>query len=79
MIAPVTLADPVKRLVKTTSASFEVPVPTTPPFVRMPFTLSSVELFPLTRRIFAAGTAVPSSVTKLVGTVGGTGPAAELI
>lgn len=34
---------------------------------------------PITLRMFAAGTAVPESVTNDVGTDGGTGPAAKLL
>ena len=69
------VADPVIRLVKTTSTSFEVPVPTTPPFVMMPFVLFSVEFAPLTIRIWAKGTAFPFWVLNCSETDGGRLPA----
>lgn len=49
------------------------------PFVVIPLSLSSGESIPNTFKIFAAGTAIPESVTKLVGTTGGTGPDVVLI
>ncbi len=70
----VTGPDGVARFVKTTSTSFAVPVPATPPLEMIPLALFSVEDPPFTIRTLATGTAVPFWVWKLVGIIGGIGP-----